>query len=178
MAHRPCRNVFHQRRPLFLGVGEAANWPASVKAVAEWFPRRERALATGIFNGASNFGVAFAAVAVWIAQTFSWQAAPCSPGGLLDCLAYSLAQVLLLALQTCRARARRADFDRRRAGIAPRSSGYSNPLAVVATIPARLGLFHSQVHDVIQVVVLISALASVASIKERGFSRRSPACLR
>src|SRR5262249_48155330 len=57
-------------------------WPASVKAVAEWFPKRERALATGIFNGASNFGVAFAAAAVWIAQTFSWQTAFLFTGGL------------------------------------------------------------------------------------------------
>ncbi len=83
MAHALCRNVFQfSVARFFLGVGEAANWPASVKAVAEWFPRRERALATGIFNGASNFGVAFAAVAVWIAQTFSWQAAFLFTGGL------------------------------------------------------------------------------------------------
>ena len=38
------------------GVGEAGNFPASIKTVAEWFPKRERALATGIFNSGSNFG--------------------------------------------------------------------------------------------------------------------------
>ena len=37
-------------------VGEAGNFPASIKTVAEWFPKRERALATGIFNSGSNFG--------------------------------------------------------------------------------------------------------------------------
>jgi ACS family hexuronate transporter-like MFS transporter len=83
MAHALCRNVFQfSVARFFLGFGEAANWPASVKAVAEWFPKRERALATGIFNGASNFGVAFAAVAVWIAQTFNWQTAFLFTGGL------------------------------------------------------------------------------------------------
>lgn len=40
----------------FLGAGEAGNFPASIKSVAEWFPKKERALATGIFNGGTNIG--------------------------------------------------------------------------------------------------------------------------
>ena len=39
-----------------LGLGEAGNFPAAIKTVAEWFPRKERALATGIFNSGSNVG--------------------------------------------------------------------------------------------------------------------------
>jgi MFS transporter, ACS family, hexuronate transporter len=39
-----------------LGIGQAANFPASIKTVAEWFPPKERAFATGLFNGGSNFG--------------------------------------------------------------------------------------------------------------------------
>jgi ACS family hexuronate transporter-like MFS transporter len=39
-----------------LGIGESANFPAAVKTVADWFPKRERALATGIFNSGSNVG--------------------------------------------------------------------------------------------------------------------------
>lgn len=39
-----------------LGIGEAGNFPASIKTVAEWFPKRERALATGIFNAGTNVG--------------------------------------------------------------------------------------------------------------------------
>ncbi|HEX8411788.1 MAG TPA: MFS transporter, partial [Thermoanaerobaculia bacterium] len=39
-----------------LGLGEAGNFPAAIKTVAEWFPKRERAFATGIFNGGSNLG--------------------------------------------------------------------------------------------------------------------------
>jgi ACS family hexuronate transporter-like MFS transporter len=42
-------------RSLF-AVGEAGNFPSSIKTVAEWFPKKERALATGIFNAGSNFG--------------------------------------------------------------------------------------------------------------------------
>jgi len=46
------------------GIGEAGNFPASIKTVAEWFPKRERALATGIFNSGSNFGAMIAALLI------------------------------------------------------------------------------------------------------------------
>ena len=46
------------------GIGEAGNFPASIKTVAEWFPTRERALATGIFNSGSNCGAMIAALLV------------------------------------------------------------------------------------------------------------------
>ena len=39
-----------------LGLGEGGNFPAAIKSVAEWFPKRERALATGIFNSGTNVG--------------------------------------------------------------------------------------------------------------------------
>jgi ACS family hexuronate transporter-like MFS transporter len=59
-----------------LGLGEAGNFPAAIKTVAEWFPRRERAFATGIFNSGSNLGAIIAPAAVpIIAVTFGWQAA-------------------------------------------------------------------------------------------------------
>ncbi|MDE3234768.1 MAG: MFS transporter [Bacteroidota bacterium] len=50
-------------RSLF-GIGEAGNFPASIKTVAEWFPRKERALATGIFNSGSNIGAMIASLFV------------------------------------------------------------------------------------------------------------------
>ncbi len=50
-------------RSLF-GAGEAGNFPASIKTVAEWFPKKERALATGIFNSGSNIGAMIAALFV------------------------------------------------------------------------------------------------------------------
>ena len=60
----------------FLGLGEAGNFPAALKTVAEWFPRRERALATGVFNAGSNVGAILAPLAVpVVAITWGWQAA-------------------------------------------------------------------------------------------------------
>lgn len=48
----------------WLGLGEGANFPAAVKTVAEWFPKKERALATGLFNAGSNVGILVAAALV------------------------------------------------------------------------------------------------------------------
>jgi ACS family hexuronate transporter-like MFS transporter len=57
-----------------LGIGEAGNWPASVKLVAEWFPTEERALASGIFNSGSAVGAILAPpLIVWILLRFGWQ---------------------------------------------------------------------------------------------------------
>jgi ACS family hexuronate transporter-like MFS transporter len=59
-----------------LGLGEAANFPAAIKTVAEWFPKRERALATGIFNAGTNVGAVVApAIIPMIFYAFGWQAA-------------------------------------------------------------------------------------------------------
>jgi len=58
-----------------LGLGEAGNYPAAVKAVAEWFPKKERALATGFFNAGTSIGVVLALLIVpFILNHFGWQA--------------------------------------------------------------------------------------------------------
>jgi len=57
-----------------LGFGESGIFPASIKAVAEWFPAKERALATGIFNAGTNVGVILAGLSVpWITRHFGWR---------------------------------------------------------------------------------------------------------
>ncbi len=59
-----------------LGFGESGNFPAAIKTVAEWFPKKERALATGIFNSGANVGAILAPLTVpWIAGHLGWQAA-------------------------------------------------------------------------------------------------------
>ncbi len=59
-----------------LGFGESANFPAAIKVVAEWFPKKERALATGIFNSGTNIGAIVAPLAVpAIVVAWGWQAA-------------------------------------------------------------------------------------------------------
>lgn len=56
-----------------LGIGEAGNFPASIKTVAEWFPKKERAFATGIFNSGTNVGaLATPLIVPWIAVTYGW----------------------------------------------------------------------------------------------------------
>jgi len=59
-----------------LGIGESGNFPGAIKTTAEWFPKKERATATGIFNSGSNVGqIVAAGVVPIIALKFGWQAA-------------------------------------------------------------------------------------------------------
>src|SRR5206468_1128147 len=59
-----------------LGIGESGNFPAGLKAVTEWFPKKERALATGIFNAGSNVGAIVAPFIVpLITIAYGWRAA-------------------------------------------------------------------------------------------------------
>ena len=59
-----------------LGLGESGAFPASIKTVAEWFPRSDRALATGVFNAGTNVGAIVTPLVVpWITLRFGWRAA-------------------------------------------------------------------------------------------------------
>jgi MFS transporter, ACS family, aldohexuronate transporter len=66
-----------------LGLGEAGNFPASIKTVAEWFPKKERALATGVFNSGTNIGAIVAPLVVpWLTYKYGWPAAFVATGAL------------------------------------------------------------------------------------------------
>jgi ACS family hexuronate transporter-like MFS transporter len=68
-------NTFIMAR-VALGVGEGGNFPAGIKAVTEWFPKKERALATGIFNAGANIGAVVTPIAApAIYHVWGWQAA-------------------------------------------------------------------------------------------------------
>ena len=59
----------------FLGLGESGNFPAAIKATAEWFSPKERALATGIFNSGAGVGAILAPFIVpWVMEHFGWRA--------------------------------------------------------------------------------------------------------
>lgn len=75
MFHALARSVFgFSIARIGLGIGEAGNFPAAVKAVAEWFPSKERGLATGIFNAGTSVGVVLALLIVpWILVHYGWQ---------------------------------------------------------------------------------------------------------
>lgn len=66
---------------LMLGLGESANWPAATKAVSEWFPAKERALATAFFDSGSSIGGALSPFLVlWIYFHWGWRPAFLVPG--------------------------------------------------------------------------------------------------
>ena len=77
MAHAVTRSAAGFGAARFaLGLGESANFPAAVKAIAEWFPKKERAFATGVFNSGANIGAVVAPLAVpYLTVTYGWQAA-------------------------------------------------------------------------------------------------------
>ena len=75
--HALTRSVFGFGVARFgLGLGEAGNFPAAIKAISEWFPRRERALANGIFNSGANVAAIVAPLVVpWLTLRYGWRAA-------------------------------------------------------------------------------------------------------
>ncbi len=74
MAHALARSALGFGIARFaLGLGESGNFPGAIKTVAEWFPKKERAFATGIFNAGSNVGAIAAPLIVpWITITYGW----------------------------------------------------------------------------------------------------------
>ena len=77
MAHAAARSVVQLPLVRFaLGLGESGNFPASIKTIAEWFPKKERALATGLFNSGTNIGAIVTPLIIpWITYRFGWQMA-------------------------------------------------------------------------------------------------------
>jgi MFS transporter, ACS family, hexuronate transporter len=75
MLHATARNVIQLGIFRFiLGIGEAGNWPGAAKAVAEWFPVRERAFGMSIFNGGSTIGAVVAPpIIAYVAINFGWR---------------------------------------------------------------------------------------------------------
>lgn len=84
MAHAAASSVFQFAAARFcLGVGESGSFPASIKSIAEWFPKKERALATGLFNSGSNIGAITAPLIVpWLTIRFGWRMAFIGTGAL------------------------------------------------------------------------------------------------
>ena len=84
MTHAMARSVMQFATARFaLGLGESGNFPASIKTTAEWFPKKERALVTGIFNSGTNIGAIVAPLVVpWITYRFGWQMAFIGTGAL------------------------------------------------------------------------------------------------
>jgi ACS family hexuronate transporter-like MFS transporter len=84
MAHAAAGSVLQfAAARVSLGIGESGSFPASIKAITEWFPKKERAIATGIFNSGTNVGaIVTPALVSWILLRWNWQMAFIVTGGL------------------------------------------------------------------------------------------------
>jgi len=84
MAHAAATSVLQFAAARFsLGIGESGSFPGSIKAVAEWFPKKERAVATGIFNSGTNVGAIVTPLLVpWLTLRFGWRMAFIATGAL------------------------------------------------------------------------------------------------
>jgi MFS transporter, ACS family, hexuronate transporter len=84
MAHAAAGSIMQFAVARFsLGIGEAGSFPSSIKAIAEWFPKRERAVATGIFNSGTNVGAIVTPLVVpWLTLRYGWRMAFIATGAL------------------------------------------------------------------------------------------------
>ncbi len=84
MAHAAARSVWGFGAARFaLGLGESGSFPASIKTIAEWFPKKERAQATGIFNSGTNVGAIVTPLVVpWLTSRYGWQGAFIATGSI------------------------------------------------------------------------------------------------
>jgi MFS transporter, ACS family, hexuronate transporter len=84
MCHALARTVWGFAGARFaLGLGESGSFPASIKTVAEWFPKKERAFATGIFNSGTNVGAIITPLVVpWLTLHYGWQGAFIATGAI------------------------------------------------------------------------------------------------
>ena len=163
MAHALVRSVmgFGIAR-FFLGLGESGNFPAAIKATAEWFPPKERALATGIFNSGAGVGAIVAPLVVpWVALHFGWRAAFLVTG------IFSLAWIVWWSIRYRKP----TGID----GLDSRSSGgcavgRSSAVVAPAWVSTGMGIHDRQVPHGSGVVVLSVLAAAVFSLAVRARS--------
>ena len=141
----------------FLGLTESGNFPSAIKATSEWFPRGERALATGIFNAGSNVGALLApAIVPYIYLHWGWQTAFVATGLVgLTWIAFwlPLYREPELHPRLCRG----VGLDSKRADRA----GRQGSLAAITAISADLGICSGEVFDRCRVVVLLVLVPDV-----------------
>ena len=163
MAHSLARSVITFAMARFgLGFGEAGNFPSALKTVAEWFPQRERALATGIFNSGTNIGATFAPLTGTLDRT-SPRLAICVSHDRriqrnLDCL----------LVKDLPQTSRRREALCSRTGLHPERSvgvGAENSVGEIASPPPSVGIHTREVPDGPRVVVLSLLAAEVFIVR-------------
>ena len=133
-----------------LGFGESGVFPASIKTVAEWFPKKERALATGIFNAGANLGaIVTPFIVTWITIRWGWRWAFLIAG-----LGLYMARILAAALSPARGRCSRFQGGTRLHPQRSATSDGQNRMGSPYSAPSDLGVRGGQVHDRPHLVVL------------------------
>ena len=144
---------------ILLGLGEGGNFPAAIKTTAEWFPKSERALATGLFNSGSNVG----GILVPWALPFVVASSRADIGGIgvgwrgafIITAVIDLCWIIAWLRSTRSPRSiRRSTRRNSRSFKASRRTDRQNPLAQAAAAQTDLGLRRGQVHDRLFLVVL------------------------
>ncbi len=143
-----------------LGAAEATNFPAAIKAISQWFPQKERALANGLFNCGTNFGVMISFSVVWLSSAYGWRV------GLRHHRSHRvpLARPLVARLRTARRAPQGLAGGARLHPVGPggvHREG-AGPLDQAAPIPGDLAVPHHEVPDGPGLVVL-PLLAPVVS---------------
>ena len=134
-----------------LGFGEAGVFPASIKTVAEWFPKKERALATGIFNAGTNIGAIITPLVVpWITIHWGWRWAFIITGALG--FVWLMFWIMLYREPGKHPRVSKGELDYIRSD--PQESDGKNQMGSPNTTSPDLGLCGGQVHDRSHLVVL------------------------
>ncbi len=120
-----------------LGVAEGGNFPAAIKTVSEWFPRKERALSTGIFNAGSNVGALAAPLLVpWLTVALGWPMAFLVTGRIRHGMVCSVVAVLPKPRKTSTPFFGRTGLHPQR----PAGPRCSNSLADIAALSPNMGL--------------------------------------
>jgi MFS transporter, ACS family, hexuronate transporter len=124
------------RARMALGVSEGGNFPSAIKAVALWFPKRERAFATALFNSGANVGAVLApALVPWIAFTWGWRAAFVAAG--IVGLAWLLLWIPLYDLPERVRRLRAGELEHIRSDAADPAADAGGPIGWLAILRYR-----------------------------------------
>ena len=135
-----------------LGLGEAGNFPAAIKTVAEWFPKKERAFATGIFNAGTNVGAIVAPLTVpWIALNYGWRWAFIMTGAIG--FLWLLFWIPMYARPEVHSRVSKAELAYIQSDP-PDPPAAKIPWATAGTTPSDVRFRHWEVHDRSHLVVL------------------------
>ena len=173
MCHSFARSAFGFGAARFaLGLGEAGNFPAAIKTVAEWFPKKERAFATGVFNSGSNVGAILAPLSVpFIAVNYGWQWAFIITGA----FGFIWLAFWLMIYRKPEEHPKLSKAELAYIQLGQRTADEKNTVGKTASAPANVGFCHREIFDRSDLVGLSFLAAEIfeCEIRFEYFAARS-----